>query len=252
MDLQLDGKTCLVTGASAGIGVGIARVMAREGVRLAITARRRDRLDALASEIEAETGARPLVVTADLTDAAAARAVKRAIDDGFGRLEILVNNAGSSFPMSPEASDDEWNAGMDLKFGALRRLTTPFLAGMRAQRWGRIINITGTMEPLGTNAAAAACAAVHAWSKGLSRDLAAEGITVNCIPPGRITSEQILERLHPTEESRQRFIREHIPAGYFGEPEDIANLVAFLASPLARYINGSVIYVDGGMHKFVH
>ncbi|MDX1433838.1 MAG: SDR family oxidoreductase [Gammaproteobacteria bacterium] len=252
MDLQLQDKTCLVTGASAGIGVGIARVLAREGVKLAITARRRERLDSLAADIEAETGRKPLVVVADVTDASAPGIIKRAVDDAFGDLEILVNNAGSSFPMAPDAPDAQWNAGIDLKFSSLRRITTPFLAGMRARKWGRIINITGTMEPLGTNAAAAACAATHAWAKGLSRDLGADGITVNCIPPGRIMSEQIVERLHPTEESRQRFIEEHIPAGYFGEPEDIANLVAFLASPLARYINGCVIYVDGGMHRYVH
>ena len=95
-------------------------------------------------------------------------------------------------------------------------------------------------------------AATHAWAKGLSRDLAKDGITVNCIPPGRINSEQILERLHPDPAARARFIEDNIPAGYFGEPEDIGYLVAFLCSPLARYITGSVIYVDGGMHRFVH
>ena len=100
------------------------------------------------------------------------------------------------------------------------------------------------------NIASVAKAALHNWAKGLSRELAPDGITVNCLPPGRINSEQILERLHPTPENRRAFIDANIPVGYFGEPEDMAYLIAFLASPLARYITGEVIHVDGGMHRF--
>jgi len=121
---------------------------------------------------------------------------------------------------------------------------------MRTQRFGRIINITGANEPPNVNIASVAKAALHNWAKGLSRELARDGITVNCLPPGRINSEQILERLHPTPENRRAFIDANIPIGYFGEPEDMAYLVAFLASPLARYITGEVIHVDGGMHRF--
>jgi len=251
MDLQLRGKACLVTGASAGIGVGIARVLAREGVRLAISARRRERLEGLADEIAAEVGTRPLIVEADLMDAAAPEAVRRAVHDAFGRLDVLVNNAGLSSRPNPLAPDAEWNAGFDLKFTTVRRLTNAFLPAMRAERWGRIVNVTGIVEPLATSAALVGCAAVHAWAKGLSRDLAAEGITVNCVPPGRIDSEQIRERLHPDPVARQRYIDAHIPMGYFGEPEDLACLVAFLASPRARYITGTVIPVDGGMSRGV-
>jgi 3-oxoacyl-[acyl-carrier protein] reductase len=90
----------------------------------------------------------------------------------------------------------------------------------------------------------------HSWARALLRELPRDGITVNCIPPGRINSEQILERLHPTAANRKAFIDANIPIGYFGEPEDLAYLIAFLASPLARYITGEVIHVDGGMHRF--
>ena len=115
---------------------------------------------------------------------------------------------------------------------------------MKAARWGRIISISGALVAPKLNAAAPAKAALASWSRTLSIELGAFGITVNTIAPGRIDTAQI-RKLHPTEQSRTDFIKQNIPAGYFGEPHDIGHLVVFLASPLARYINGAAIPVDG-------
>jgi len=250
MDLQLKGKSCLVTGASRGIGRGTAKVLSAEGCRVAILARRANLLDELAREIEGAGGTRPLIVAEDLTAAGAPERVRERVLAELGGLDVLVNNAGSSRPVKWNASEEQWLEGMTLNFELVRRLTNQFVPTMRAQKWGRIINITGANEPPGVNIASVAKAALHNWAKGLSRELAPDGITINCLPPGRINSEQILGRLHPTAENRKAFIDANIPIGFFGEPEDMGYLVAFLASPLARYITGEVIHVDGGMHRF--
>lgn len=250
MDLQLKGKRCLVTGASAGIGRATAKIMAAEGCRVAVVARRAHLLAELAVEIERAGGERPLIIPCDLTHKSAPEAVRDAVFAELGGLDALVNNAGSSRPVPWDAPTAAWEEGMLLNFELVRRVTNQFIPTMREQRWGRIINVTGANEPFGVNIASVAKAAVHNWAKGLSRELARDGVTVNCLPPGRINSEQILNRLHPTEQDRRAFIEANIPIGYFGEPEDMAYLIAFLASPLARYITGEVIHVDGGMHRF--
>ncbi|SDI96526.1 3-oxoacyl-[acyl-carrier protein] reductase [Pseudomonas flavescens] len=252
MDLQLRQYTALVTGASTGIGAGIAKALAAEGVRVAITARRGDKLERLASDIAAQGHPRPLVITGDIASATEIGRIANEATRALGRVDILVNTAGGSRPTTVDASDDAWSEAFTLNFASTRRMTQALLPGMRERRWGRIINFSGTMEPRDVNAAGAAKAAVQFWAKGMATRLAVEGITVNTIAPGRINSEQILEKLHPSPESREAFIARHIPIGYFGEPADIAHLVSYLVSPLARYLTGEVIAVDGGMHAFAH
>ncbi|MEK1939989.1 MAG: SDR family oxidoreductase [Pseudomonas sp.] len=252
MNLNLEGRTALVSGASSGIGAGIARVLAGQGVRLAITARRRDLLEQLAEQIAATGAGKVVVVSGDATDANDVARIAAEASAALGAIDILVNCAGGARPTRPDAPDADWDEAFALNFSAARRFTQAVLPAMQARQWGRIINISGSMEPRSLNAASAAKAALHLWAKGLSCDVAAQGITVNAIAPGRINSEQILARLHPTEEGRSTFIERNIPIGYFGDPEDIGHLLAFLASPLARYITGAVIPVDGGMHFFAH
>jgi 3-oxoacyl-[acyl-carrier protein] reductase len=171
MDLQLQGKTCLVTGASRGIGHGAAKVLAAEGARVAILARRQALLEELAEEIATSGAARPLVIAADITAAEAPMEIQEVVYSTLGRVDILVNSAGGSRSIPWDAPEEHWTEGMTVNFTALRRLTTALLPKMIENNWGRIINITGSSEPLGVNVASSAKAAVHAWSKGLSRVL---------------------------------------------------------------------------------
>ena len=244
MELGIRGRTALVTGASMGIGRGIASALAREGVRLAVVARRRNLLE----ELQNELGQPLVIIECDLMQENAPEKVAQAALDGLGSVDILINNAGGSRKFTLEASEQQWEEALTLNFTRQRQLAHKLLPPMMAKRWGRIVNITGKSEPEGLNGAFAAKAAMHSWAKGLSREVGKHGITVNCIPPGRIMSEQILRNYPP--EFRKKQSEEEIPVGEYGQPADIANLVCFLVSPLARYITGAVIPVDGGLRRY--
>jgi 3-oxoacyl-[acyl-carrier protein] reductase len=249
MDLQLKGKAALVTGASMGIGRAIARGLAAEGVMLCIAARRRTLLEDAVREIVEAGGDAPNIVEIDVLGDGAPQRLARAALDALGRVDILINCAGGSRPpITIDAAEEEWDHAMMLNFIRVRQLTHAVLPGMIERRWGRIINITGKSEPERLIAATPAKAAVHAWSKGLSREVGKHGITVNCIPPGRIMSEQIRRKY--SEEYRTAQSANEIPVGRYGEPEELAALAVFLASPVARYITGTVLPVDGGLRRY--
>jgi 3-oxoacyl-[acyl-carrier protein] reductase len=244
MDLSLEGRTALVTGASMGIGRGIAAALSKEGVRLAVMARRRNLLEKLQDEL----GTKLVIIECDFLREGAPETIAAAALEGLGSVEILINNAGGSRRFTLESSEAQWEEALTLNFTRQRQLAQRLLPQMVARKWGRIINITGKSEPEGLNGAFAAKAAMHSWAKGLSREVGKHGITVNSVPPGRIISEQILRNYPP--EFRKRESEEDIPVGEYGQPEDIANLVCFLASPRARYITGAVIPVDGGLRRY--
>ena len=249
MDMQLQGRTALVTGASAGIGRGIAKALAAEGVRLCVSARRADKLEELAAEIVAAGGAAPLLIVQDMLAADAAERIAGAALAGLGAVDILVNNAGGSRSFKElHAGEDAWSEAIALNFHRPRQLGEALIDSMIVRKWGRIVNITGKSEPDHVNGAFCAKAGMHSWAKGLSRMLGAHGITVNCVAPGRIHSEQIFRNYTP--EYRQWQSANEIPVGRYGEPQDLADLVVFLASPRASYITGAVIPVDGGLRRY--
>ena len=244
MNLGLEGKTALITAASGGIGSGIAAALADAGVRVAVSGRTGVTLEQVAGSLASRAGGRPVIVVGDVfAQAGPAQIAAEAARALGGRVDILVNNAGGARPATGEVDDAFWDEAMTLNFRAARRLTDLITPGMKARNWGRIVNISGALVAPKLNGAAPAKAALVSWSRTLSTELGPFGVTVNTIAPGRINSAQI-QKLHPTKQSKAEFIKQNIPAGYFGEPYDIGHLVAFLASPLARYINGAAIPVE--------
>ena len=249
MDLQLKGKTALVTGTSQGIGRCIAKMLAAEGVRLCIAARRKNLLEELSKEIVAAGGIAPAIVETDIMHDGAPQKLADAARAALGHIDILVNSAGGSRPAIPiDAPEDEWESVMTLNFVRVRQLTHAVLPDMISHNWGRVINLSGKSEPDSLLAATPAKAAIHGWSKGLSRKVGKHGITVNCLAPGRIMSEQIRRKYSP--EFRAHEEQHEIPVGRYGEPEEIAAMAVFLASPRGSYVTGTVIPVDGGMRRF--
>ncbi|MFK7890246.1 MAG: SDR family oxidoreductase [Granulosicoccus sp.] len=249
MDLQLTDKTALITGASAGIGRGIAKALAAEGVRTVVAARRLDALEQLCEEIVQSGGAKPVAIVSDLYEQGASQALAKTALQAVGHVDILINNAGGSRPFADLHVDEErWEEAFTLNFHRPRQLADALIDQMIERKFGRIINITGKSEPDHVNGAFCAKAGIHSWAKGLSRMVGKHGVTVNCIPPGRIHSEQIYRNYSP--EYRQWQCENEIPMGRYGEPEDLAALATFLSSPLASYITGTVIPVDGGLRRY--
>jgi len=249
MDLKLKDKTALVTGASVGIGRAIAMGLAAEGVQLAITARREDKLVELSQEIVRIGGKKPHLIVQDMYAEDAAQQLSKVAIKAMGGVDILINNAGGSRSFKDlHVSEEQWQEAITLNFHRPRQIADALIDQMIANAWGRIINITGKSEPEHVNGAFCAKAGMHSWAKGLSRMVGKNGITINCIPPGRIHSEQIFKNYSP--EYRQLQSANEIPVGRYGEPEELADLVTFLASPRASYISGAVIPVDGGLRKY--
>jgi 3-oxoacyl-[acyl-carrier protein] reductase len=264
MDLGLKGKVALVTGSSSGIGHAIALCLAEEGVRVVVTGRDSARVNSVADEVRA-CGVDALTMLADISLEEEMKKVVVATVDKFGRVDILVNSAGTSLIRGPEAfPDEEFRYEMELMFFSVVRACTEVIPHMKKAGWGRIINISSIYgkQPGGLFDYDAIKAALNMLTKDLANYLAKDNILVNAVCPGPIRTplweapgaggDQLGKVLGMSGKEAMAWVAEqHIPLGHFGLPEDIANLVAFLASDKAKFITGQAINVDGGMVKAI-
>lgn len=257
MDLGLKGKTALVAASSRGLGKAVAIALAREGVLTAITARGEASLQATAEEIRQLTKSKVLAIPADVSVTTDVETLMDRVLEEFGHVDILVNNAGGPRPgRFVDMSDNDWLHAVQLNLMSTIRLTRRALPGMRARQWGRIINITSmsVKQPMPNLILSNTVrAGVVAMAKTLSSEMAAEGITVNNVCPGYTLTDRVRQLAESNAETEHTSIdtimdrwRESIPAGRLGKPEELAALVAFLASEPAAYITGTTIQVDGG------
>jgi 3-oxoacyl-[acyl-carrier protein] reductase len=249
VDLGIDGRVALVTGASKGIGRGIAAALAAEGARVAISSRSRERIDEAAHEI----GARGFVY--DSAEVDAAPALIDAVEADLGPVDILVTNTGGP-PIGPDAlafTREQWEAAYRELVLAPMALIERAVPGMRARQWGRILSVASSSvrEPIGaimlSNAHRSALLAAF---KTLARQIAGDGVTLNTLLPGRIATDRIFE-MAGSRENAEAGAAATIPAGRMGTVEEIAAAGAFLCSERASYVTGVALLVDGGLTQSI-
>jgi NAD(P)-dependent dehydrogenase (short-subunit alcohol dehydrogenase family) len=260
MELHMTGKAALVTGASAGIGMAIARALAREGVDVAICARRREPLEAAAAEIARETNSKIVPITADLTDPADAANFVGEAHAALGRIDILVNNAGSAPGGVIEfLSEEHWAQSLQLKFMGYVRCLKHVLPIMQQQKKGRIVNLIGNdgVKPSYWEIApGAANAAGQNLTLALAAQYGKDNISFVAVNPGPVRTERwaglvdaMARDMKISREEADALAPRSIPLGRIAECEEVANLVCYLASDLAHFINGTMIEIDGGQQK---
>ena len=258
MDLGLEGKVALVTGASKGMGKACAMGLASEGVRVAVCARTEADLAAAADEIRQKTKAEVLAVPADVTRLEEIRRAVTTTAEAFGGIAILVNNTGGPPPGGfDELSDAQWQSAFELTLLSSVRLIREVLPHMRARRWGRIVSIqsSSVKQPIdGLMLSNGIRPGVVGLSKTLSAELGKDNITINTVCPGRILTDRLRSlvaiRARQAGKSYQEYLPEataDIPLGRIGSPEELASVVVFLASERASYVNGVTVQVDGGL-----
>ncbi|MGH7031035.1 MAG: 3-oxoacyl-ACP reductase FabG [Stellaceae bacterium] len=240
---DLSGRTALVTGASGGIGGGIARALHAQGAEVMLAGTRAAALQALAAEL----GEHAHIGLADLADAPACDGLVRDAEAAMGRIDILVNNAGlTRDALALRMKDEDWQTVIEIDLTAAFRLTRAALRGMVRRRHGRVIGVSSVVAATGNPGQAnyaAAKAGMIGMSKAIAAEVAGRGITVNCVAPGLIATA-MTDKL--TAEQRAR-LGGAIPAGRFGTPGDVAAAIVYLASAEAAYVTGQTLHVNGGM-----
>jgi NAD(P)-dependent dehydrogenase (short-subunit alcohol dehydrogenase family) len=262
MDLGLHGKVAIVTGSSDGIGFNVAHSLAREGARVVMCARREAKLLEARDKIIQESGAEVLAVQCDVRRLDDVQRMVGATAGRFGAIQILVNNAGSVPSIKfTDVSDAQWYDNLERKLFGFLRVAREVVPHMQKARWGRIVNVAGTAgwEPSNTAMAVGINnAAVMNWTKSMSLEYAGDGILVNTVAPGSIeTPRQVGNRQREAEvtgksvEELRRARVTDIPLGRLGRPEEVANLIVFLASECSSYMTGTCVTVDGGVVRGV-
>ena len=261
MDLQLKGKTALILGGSKGLGRGVADALAAEGVAVAIVARGKEALDRAVSEISAR-GAKAAGFAADLADWPSLEAAANAARKQLGPIDILLNNSGGPPPSGVAGVPAKvWQDQFHAMVLPLFRITDLLLGDMRERKWGRILNIASTsvVEPLAAIGVSNTLrSAIIGWAKTLATETARDGITVNTLLPGAIKTDRIVQLSTAAAERQKISVEEAIqrnaqaiPVGRLGTPAEFGAVAAFLASPLASYVTGSMIRIDGGALRSV-
>ncbi len=248
MNLDLNGKLALVTGASRGIGKAIALQIGGQGATVVGTATSESGAESI-SKYFAEHGIKGKGLMVNVADAASVEALMAAIEKEFGKApDVLVNNAGITRDnLLMRMKDDEWDAIIDTNLSSIFRLSKACLRSMMKARWGRIITIgsvVGTMGNAGQSNYAAAKAGVIGFSKALAREVGSRGITVNVVAPGFIETDMT----HALSDEQKEKLSTQIPLAKLGQAQDIAAAVGFLASDAAGYITGETLHVNGGMN----
>ena len=258
MDLGLHEKVAIVGGASKGLGKACALGLAREGARVAICSRNADVLGQTAEEIGAETGAEVLAVASDLSSLAGVKHLIGAAADEFGGVDIIVNNSGGPPAGTAEhAGEDLWEQAIQISLMFFARMSREVIPHMRSRGGGRIINIfaSSVKQPIeNLMLSAATRLGALGFAKTLADEVAKDGILVNNIAPGYLLTDRMMEVIESraeasgtTSEESMRALTSMIPMGRVGRPEELANLVVFLASDASSYITGATIQVDGGL-----